>query len=106
MVFFASTSTQKYVLACGVNGRYWRWASDVGEVQAMDLTRDGKLLAVANQGGHVLLLRVDTLDVVQRFERAPGGVAFASVAFTKDEQYLLAGTTNGTLLIFAVVHPS
>ncbi len=111
LIFFAShqvtlenkTRVQGYIAACGVNGRHWRWQNAVGEVEVMETTKDGKFLAVGNSGGQLLLMSLDTLQIVQRFERSPGSSAISSVAFISGDKYLVAGTSTGALLVYGIL---
>jgi len=108
-------SKQLCLSVCSVNGRHWRTVTVSDHIHALAVSNDGQLMVTGGDSGEVLIRRLHDLKIVQRFEKVsvgsahtlpkPSGVAsdpIRSVTFSAEQDYVIAGTQSGHLLIYAV----
>lgn len=84
---------------CSINGK-WLASVDVkGRLNCMDISHCGHFLVCGGDQGQVLVFKLQTLEVVRRYEGA--GVAVTSLTVTPEDCFLV-GTYDGALLVFSL----
>lgn len=84
---------------CSINGK-WLASVDVkGRLNCMDISHCGHFLVCGGDQGQVLVFKLQTLEVVRRYEGA--GVAVTSLTVTPEDCFLV-GTHDGALVVFSL----
>ncbi|KAL6603651.1 hypothetical protein ACP70R_044012 [Stipagrostis hirtigluma subsp. patula] len=85
-----------------INGKHIASSASSGRLNCMELSCCGEFMVCAGEQGQIVLHSMHSLDIVWRYDGA--GKTITSLAVTPEECFL-AGTKDGSLLLFSVESP-
>ncbi|KAL6873753.1 hypothetical protein ACP4OV_013835 [Aristida adscensionis] len=85
-----------------INGKHIASSAVSGRLNCMELSCCGEFMVCAGEHGQIVLRSMHSLDIIWRYDGA--GKTITSLAVTPEE-CLLAGTKDGSLLVFSTESP-
>ncbi|KAL5145273.1 BEACH domain-containing protein B [Glycine soja] len=85
-----------------INGKYVAASESNGRLNAVQLSRCGEFLVGAGDQGQIVVRSMNTLEVVKKYQGV--GKVLTSLAVTPEECFL-AGTKDGSLLVYSIENP-
>ncbi|CAL9114662.1 unnamed protein product [Musa textilis] len=85
-----------------INGKHVASSESNGRLNCIELSSSGDFLVCAGDQGQIILRSMHSLDVVKKYEGV--GKIITSLAVTPEECFL-AGTKDGSLLVYSIENP-
>ncbi|KAG9149665.1 hypothetical protein Leryth_017584 [Lithospermum erythrorhizon] len=85
-----------------INGKHIASSESHGRLNCVELSRCGEFLVSAGDQGEIIVRSMNTLEIVRKYSGI--GKAITAVTVTTEECFL-AGTKDGTLLVYSIENP-
>ncbi|KAI3896170.1 hypothetical protein MKX03_000290, partial [Papaver bracteatum] len=85
-----------------INGKHIASSESNGRLNCVELSSCGEFLVCAGDQGQIVVRSMSSLDVVRRYDGV--GKIITALRVTQEECFL-AGTKDGTLLVYSIEHP-
>lgn len=85
-----------------INGKHIASSESNGRLNCVELSSRGEFLVCSGDQGQIVVRLMSSLDVVRRYDGV--GKIITALRVTQEECFL-AGTKDGTLLVYSIEHP-
>lgn len=100
IVFYADDDLSLHLYS--INGKHLASSESNGRLNCVELSRCGDFLACAGDQGQIVVRSMHSLQVIKKYNGV--GKVITSLTVTPEECFL-AGTKDGSLLVYSIEHP-